>query len=88
MIAASKTITIVNVITSPANDCGKIPLMADSLQGYVKEILDKLEILPEVPEGSIEAEFRELVKLLCLTLKNNPPDESNTSFVPPNPFTN
>ncbi len=61
--------------------------MDDGMQGHIKDILDKLEILPEVKEGSIESEFRESVKLLCLVLKKNPPDEDNLRFTAPNPFT-
>jgi hypothetical protein len=61
--------------------------MDAGLQTYIKDILDKLDLLPPVPEDSIEAEFRESVKLLCLALKEEPPNENDLRFIAPNRFT-
>ena len=61
--------------------------MSAELQKWVKEILNTLEVLPEVPEGSLESEFRDSVKMLCKALEEPPKDDGPGQFLAPNPFT-
>ena len=56
--------------------------MAAKSKNLIEEIEEFLVILPEAEKDSLEEQFRESVKLLCLAVRQTPRDDNGQFVVP------